>query len=462
VTAADGHQIDPGAMIRSRGYVALLVLAAVIGLIVSLAGWAFLELTERMQHWVYLDLPGNLGFSSAPWWWPLPILLVAGIAIAFAIVALPGAGGHRPASGLATGAPVLPGQLPGVMLAAIAGIGLGVVLGPEAPLLALGSGLGLLTVSLVRKGAPQQVKLVMAAAGSFAAISTVFGNPMIGAVIIIEAAGLSGPTLPLVLLPGLLAAGIGSVVFIGMGQLTALSTSAYALPALNLPASGDLTIADFVAAIAIAILVAIVVRLILELAWRTETVILARPMVLIPAAAVVVGLIAIAFAQLTGQPASYVLFSGQDAMPDVVEHASALSSAVLLALILFKGLAWSVSLGSFRGGPTFPAIFIGLVGGLLAVSLFGLPEAAMIGAGMGATTVAMLRLPLSSVILATVVTQAGLATAPLIILAVVVAYIATELLGERRRRFGESSAISGEGGAAEPASVPSGGAGSAT
>ncbi len=122
------------------------------------------------------------------------------------------------------------------MLAAIAGIGLGVVLGPEAPLLALGGGLGILTVDMARKGAPDQVKLIMAAAGSFAAISTIFGNPVIGAVIIIEAAGLGGPMLPLVLLPGLLAAGIGSIVFLGMGTITGLSTSAYALDLLELPA----------------------------------------------------------------------------------------------------------------------------------------------------------------------------------------------------------------------------------
>ena len=86
----------------------------------------------------------------------------------------------------------------------------------------------------------------MAAAGSFAAISTIFGNPVIGAVIIIEAAGLGGPMLPLVLLPGLLAAGIGSVVFIGMGSLTGLSTAAYALAPLGLPAPPELTSIEFV------------------------------------------------------------------------------------------------------------------------------------------------------------------------------------------------------------------------
>ena len=80
----------------------------------------------------------------------------------------------------------------------------------------------MLTIRSIRRGVPNRVVLVASAAGSFAALSpTIFGNPIIGAVIIIEAAGLAGPTLPLVLLPGLLAAGIGSIVFLGLGARAA-------------------------------------------------------------------------------------------------------------------------------------------------------------------------------------------------------------------------------------------------
>ena len=397
------------------------------------AGWVFLELTARMQSWVYHDLPTALGFASTPMWWPLPVLGLAGLPIAYAIVRLPGHGGHRPAGGLASGPPTQPVMLPGVMLAAVAGIGLGVVLGPEAPLLALGGGLGILTVDMVRKGAPDQVKLIMAAAGSFAAISTIFGNPVIGAVIIIEAAGLGGPMLPLVLLPGLLAAGIGSIVFLGMGTITGLSTSAYALDLLKLPPAQALTIGEFAAAIVIAVLGAVIVRAIIELAWISEGMVMRRPFVLIPAAGLVVAALAIVFVQLTGQSIELILFSGQDAMDSLVDLAPTLSAGTLAAILLLKGLAWSVSLGSFRGGPTFPAMFLGLVGGLFVANLFGLPETSLIAIGMGAMTVAMLRLPLSSVILAMVVTQAGLQAAPVIIVAVVVAYIVTEILGARRQ-----------------------------
>jgi H+/Cl- antiporter ClcA len=448
MTAAPPPPIDPGALIRTKGYAALLVLASVTGLVVSVAGWAFLELTARMQTWVYQDLPTALGFATPPMWWPLPVLGVAGVPIAYAIVRLPGRGGHRPAGGLASGPPTPPGALPGVMLAAIAGIGLGVVLGPEAPLIALGGGLGLLTVDMVRKGAPDQVRLIMAAAGSFAAISTIFGNPVIGAVIIIEAAGLGGPMLPLVLLPGLLAAGIGSIVFLGMGTIVGLSTSAYALDLLDLPPAPALTVSEFVAAIGVAILAALLVRAIIELAWISEGVVMRRPFALIPGAGLVVAALAIAFAQLTGQSIGLVLYSGQDAMDGLVTLAPTLSAGTLAAIFVFKGLAWSVSLGAFRGGPTFPAMFLGMLSGLLVANLFGLQVTAVVAIGMGAMTVATLRLPLSSVILAMVVTQAGLQAAPVIIVAVVVSYIATEILGARRAAPTSTASGVGQGVAA--------------
>ena len=110
-----------------------------------------------------------------------------------------------------------------MLLAATATLGLGLVLGPEAPLIALGMGLGILAMRLLKKDAPEQALGLMAAAGSFAAVSTIFGSPVIGAVLIIEATGLGGAILPLVLLPGLLAAGIGSLVFIGLGSWSGFS-----------------------------------------------------------------------------------------------------------------------------------------------------------------------------------------------------------------------------------------------
>ena len=81
---------------RSRRYVALLVFAAVIGVIVSVAAYFFLTLISKVTQWVYTDLPKGLGFTSTPTWWPLPVLLVAGLTVAAAIVYLPGTGGESP------------------------------------------------------------------------------------------------------------------------------------------------------------------------------------------------------------------------------------------------------------------------------------------------------------------------------------------------------------------------------
>ena len=94
--------------------------------------------------------------------------------------------------------------------------------------------------------------------------------------------------------------------------------------------------------------------------------------------------------------------------------------------------AWGVSLGGARGGPTFPAIFIGIVAGLLASHLPGLNETPAVGVLRGAMAVSVLRLPLSAVVIALIVSQAGAAAAPLIIVGVVVAYITVELLWARR------------------------------
>jgi len=273
----------------------------------------------------------------------------------------------------------------------------------------------------------------MAAAGSFAAVSTIFGSPVIGAVIIIEAAGLGGPTLPLVLLPGLLASGVGSLVFIGMGSWTGLSTSAYALTPFSLPPFSGPGWGDFGWTIVVAIVAAFVAFVIIEVARRSTRIVSTRPFVFTTVAALAVGGLAIAFNQATDRSTDAVLFSGQDAFGSLLKDAPTLSLTTLALLLIFKGAAWSISLGSFRGGPTFPAIFLGVVGGLLAAHLPGYSETPAVAVLMGAGVVSILRLPLSSVVIALLLTsKAGLGVAPLIIVGVVTAYVATEMLSARR------------------------------
>ena len=273
---------------------------------------------------MYKDLPSGLGLDPVPWWWPLPVLAVAGGLTAVAIVRLPGRGGHIPYEGIKAGT-AKPVELPGILLAALATLGLGLVLGPEAPLIALGGGLAVLAVRLVKKDTPDQVMAVLSAAAAFAAIATIFGSPVIGAIILIEAAGIGGQMLPLILLPGLMSAGIGSVIFIGMGNWTGLSSSDYALSPFTLPAFSDLTVADFFWAIVLAIAAAVVTFAITDLARLSARVVAKQPWLLLPAAGLAVAGLAIAFAQITDQSADVVLFSGEDAFSTVLKQGPTLS-----------------------------------------------------------------------------------------------------------------------------------------
>jgi H+/Cl- antiporter ClcA len=127
-----------------------------------------------------------------------------------------------------------------------------------------------------------------------------------------------------------------------------------------------------------------------------------------------------------------VLFDGQSQLPVLVVHAGAWSLGALALLIACKGLAYGLSLGSFRGGPTFPAVFLGAAGGIMASRLPGFSETAAVAVGTGAAVAAVLRLPLSAVVLATLLTaHTGAGAEPLIIVGVVVSYIVTLLLSRR-------------------------------
>src|SRR5580693_5674144 len=418
-----GMPADPLALLRSRSYVVLLVLAALIGAPISAAAYFFLALVSKLQGWIFSSLPHALGFHAEPMWWPVLPLLLAGVLVPLAIKYLPGTGGHSPADGFkAGGGGPRPAELPGVVLAALATLSLGVVLGPEAPLIALGAGLGICAIKLVKRDAPDRVTAMVAAAGSFAAISTLFGSPLLGAFLLMEASGLSGAMLELVLVPGLLAAGVGSLIFIGLDAWTGLGTFSLAIP--GLPHVGSPTGAEFGWALAIGVMAVPLGSGIRWLGLFLRPYVERRLLLATPVVGLAVAGLAIAFAAGTGKGSSEVLFSGQSALPSFLSHSASYSVAALLLLIACKGLAYGLSLSSFRGCPTFPAMFLGAVGGVALSHLPGLPLVYGVAMGIGAMTVVMLRLPLTSVLLAAVLMSSdGLQVTPVVIVAVVVAYV---------------------------------------
>jgi H+/Cl- antiporter ClcA len=443
------------ATLRSRAYIMLLVLAAILGVPISAAAYGFLALVNGLQQELFTHLPHGLGLSTVPAWWPLPMLVIGGVLTALAIRYLPGKGGASPAPGFGVHPPPTPIQLPGVILAALASLAFGAVIGPEMPLIALGGGLAVLaTKAARRRPVPPQGVRVLGASGAFAAISTLLGSPITSAFLLMEAAGLGGPTMELVLVPGLLASGVGALIFVGLDSLTGLGTFSLAIP--SLPPFGRPDVAEFGWAIVIGLAAALLGPAILRMCLAVERYAEKWVMIVLPLAGLAVAVLTIIYTQATGKPSSDMLFSGQSDIGPLVDHAASYSVGTLLLLLVCKTLAYGVSRGSFRGGPIFPALFIGTVGGVAMSHLPGLPLVAAVAMGIGAMMVATTKLPLTSVLIASILLLSdAVKVMPLVIVAVVVAYVAVAHIEPRlaARMAGKKDASSGAQ-ATEPSSQP--------
>lgn len=426
--AASPPGIDPLAVIRSGPYIAALALAAVLGVPISIMAYGFLATVAAVQRFLFVGLPNQVLRGPAPAWWPVPWLALCGLLTALTIRYLPGTGGHSPAFGFtAGGGPPGGRELPGIVLAALATLSLGAVLGPEAPLIAIGGGLGALAVHLVKSDAPPMARTIMASAGSFAAISPLLGSPVLGAFLIMEVAGIGGMTLSLVALPGLLASGVGALVFVGLDSWTGLGTFSLALPVV--PPAVSPTVASLGWAVIMGAVGALLGWLIRRVALSLRPVVHLNRVLVTSALGLLIGLAATAYQLISGRSFTQVLFSVQDALPELVEHAADYPLAVLILLIACKTLVYGLSLSAFRGGPVFPSMFIGAALGIAASGLPGMDPAAGIGMGMGAMCAAMLRLPLTSTLLATLLLGVdGVAVTPQVVVAVAVAFVITNVL----------------------------------
>jgi len=225
-----------------------------------------------------------------------------------------------------------------------------------------------------------------------------------------------------VLVPGLLAAGIGTLVFVGLDAWTGLGTFSLAIP--GLPHFSRPDVAEFGWALAIGAVAPFIGWGIRWLGRHLHTYAERQPLLLLPLAGLAVAGLAIGYAEATGKSFNDVLFSGQSALTPLIQNSATYTVGTLLLLMLCKALAYGISLGSFRGGPIFPALFIGAAGGIAMSHLPGLPLVPAVAMGLGAMSAVMLTLPLTSVLLATLLLFSdGLAVTPLVIVAVVIDYV---------------------------------------
>jgi hypothetical protein len=200
-----------------------------------------------------------------------------------------------------------------------------------------------------------------------------------------EPSGLRGPTLGMVMVPGLVAAGVGSLIFIGLDAWTGLGTYSLALP--DVPPFAQPDLAQFGWALVIGLVAAVVGTGIRRLALALRPHVERRLLVATPLVGVAVGTLAIVYAQASGHNFSEVLFSGQNALGPLISNGASYSVGALVLLVACKGLAYGASLAGFRGGPVFPAMFLGAAGGITLSHLPGLPLVPGVAMGIGAMSV---------------------------------------------------------------------------
>jgi H+/Cl- antiporter ClcA len=271
---------------------------------------------------------------------------------------------------------------------------------------------------------------VIAAAGSAAAISAIFGNPLVAAVILLEAVGLARRQALLVVLPCLVASGVGALVFTGLGDWTGLGIGALTIPDLE---PTGLVPADLVSAIPLAAVVAAAMWGVFVVGRTTASFAVARPMTTTVAGGLAAGCLAALYAALTGHSPDDVAMSGQATLSTLATNPEHWSAFALVLLLACKGLAFAVCIGVFRGGSVFPAVFLGAAAGVLAGMWFpgiGSLDGLAIGMAAGA---AVIGLPVTSVLLTTLLLgDAATDLMPAIILAAVTSLVLDELLTSRR------------------------------
>lgn len=399
--------------VDQRQIMRLLPAAAVIGIVAAIGSVVFMVAVEKLQELVYQDLPGAIGIDAAPWWWAA-IMLAIGATVVVIAQRLPGRTGEGPLTGFHFDTPLA--HVPSILLAAFGTLVFGMALGPEAPLIVVGTTIGLL---LMRRQGGQAAQ-AGALLGGAAAIGAIFGNPFITAFMLLEFAAFG--VLPAVLIPAVLV-GLGSsyLVQIGIWRIPGVGTHELAVP--GLPAYDAIAAGDLLVGLLVAIAAGIIAVAVRRLGLGVDAARVRRPVPVLYLAAAVTVVVLIVANGAFDIPLEQILFSGQTGMPGLVAETAA---GTVLVILVGKAIAYGMALGSgFRGGPIFPATFLGVAVAVLASLLISsVSVTPLVAAGIAASAAAMIKLPATSALLGALLVGAiGAAVAPFAIVGAVIGLV---------------------------------------
>jgi H+/Cl- antiporter ClcA len=199
----------------------------------------------------------------------------------------------------------------------------------------------------------------------------------------------------------------------------------------DLPPYHGTHVYDLLVGIAVGVLAALVITVVRRAATGVTGPGLARlgMPVLLLGGALAVGLDA-QIAGWLGANTQDVLFSGQSGVPDL---AAADSTKIVLILLVGKAVGYAVSLGcGFRGGPVFPAIFLGIALATFADVWFGVSPTLAVAVGAAAGMAAGTRLLItSSLFAALLVGSPGIDAVPAAVLAASAAWLTMQAIDRR-------------------------------
>jgi H+/Cl- antiporter ClcA len=386
--------------------------AVLLGVLGALGAAVFLMVMSWATDIIWEWLPEQVGLDAVPWWWVVLGLLVGAVLILAAQRLGPGMGSPLEGFHFDIG----PSRAIAALSVALATLVFGGVLGPEAPLIVVGTVIG----GLVTRGKSPEVQQLAMALGGIAAIGTILGNPFIAAFMLLEFAAL-GAMPRQALIPMFVALGSGYLVLTGIGPFAGLGEVGLAVPGLT--EVDQLTFGDLLWGLVVALIAGVAVLLSRQVGYGMQRVAKARPAVAIIGSALVIGGLATFVMLAFDQPYNVVPFSGETAMEALLTESSALA---VLAIVVAKALSYGVSLGGgWRGGPIFPATYIGVAAAvLMGLVITSTPMSALVVAGMAAGVAAMLKLPFTAGLLAIVIgAGAGFVVTPMAIIGAIVGVV---------------------------------------
>lgn len=348
--------------------VIMAVPAVAVGIVSALMLWLLDAVSGWLEGLLWETIPHAFGASESTPWWIFTVLTATGAAVGLVVWLVPGHAGPDSATTELVSRPLRLRVLPGLLLAVVLSLAGGVSLGPENPIIAINTALSVAVLARFAKRIPQQLVLMLAAAGTIGAL---FGTPIAAALLFtgtVAAIKGSGALWDKLFLP-VAAAGAGALTM----HLIGGSSMAFQVAPITHPDGWMLLWGVLVAAVSAGI--GILCAWALPLVHRAFHA-LRNPLLVSLAGGVVLGLLG-----MLGGPMT--LFKGLEQTGALISHPDDYGAGQLALFAGVKVLALLVAAAAgFRGGRIFPAVFIGTALGLLAHVLFpGIPLSLAIACG---------------------------------------------------------------------------------